>query len=140
YTVPTLHVDGGKVVYKSGTLNVTDLQINGTAQMQVAANGARTLAVSSLAVADGAKLDLTDNNLIVHSTHANQPGDTSAIAALAKKGLNATGALWTGNGITSSTAAANAALHSNSTFFALGVISNDGEQVGLPPGTPLRPS
>jgi hypothetical protein len=38
--------------------------------------------------------------------------------------LNSSGALWTGNGITSSTAAANAANNSNSTVFAVGAIQN----------------
>jgi hypothetical protein len=65
-----------------------------------------------------AKLDVTDNNLVVHG------GNILTLLPQLKSGLNASGTLWTGAGITSSTAAADAAANANSTVFAVGAIKN----------------
>jgi PEP-CTERM motif len=51
-------------------------------------------------------------------------GDIGTIVKQVGSGLNATGALWSGPGIQSSTAVADAAAHGNSTAFAVGAIQN----------------
>jgi hypothetical protein len=51
-------------------------------------------------------------------------GDIGTTLAQLKSGLNIAGTLWTGTGVQSSTAAADAAAKSNKTVFAVGAIKN----------------
>ena len=104
-------------------LGTGGLTINGTAQTTLQAGLSGPVQLPSLTIAGGvsptATLDITDNNLIVHN------GNLATMTAQAASGLNINGALWTGAGITSSTAAADAdPLH------AVGVILNDDTQFG----------
>jgi fibronectin-binding autotransporter adhesin len=114
----------------SGTLIVADplalgtdgLSVNNTATAKLQAGLSAPLQLPSLTIAGGtsptAKLDVTNNNMVVHN------GDIATTIAQLKSGLNAAGTLWTGAGIQSSTAAADAAANSNSTVFAVGAIKN----------------
>jgi autotransporter-associated beta strand protein len=112
---------GTLVVGHARALGTGGLTINaGTAKLQSGLSA--PVQLPSLTIAGGAspagKLDLSDNAIVVHN------GDLAATLAQAKSGLNASGALWSGSGITSSTAASDAAAHSNATAFAVGVIQN----------------
>ncbi len=101
----------------------SSLTINGTGQVTIAANGgnAGTSLLSSLSISPTGLLDLKDNDLLVDN------GNLAAVTNLVKSGLNIDGALWTGPGITSSTAAADP----NQTT-ALGVfLNNDGSNSPL---------
>ena len=104
----------------------SSLTINGTGQVTIAPNGgnAGTSMLAALSISPTGQLDLKDNDLLVDN------GNLAAITNLVKSGLNINGSLWTGPGITSSTAAANPLLP-----LALGVIpNNDGG------GSPLYPT
>jgi hypothetical protein len=98
------------------------LTINSSATTQLQAGLTAPVQLPALTIAGGASptatLDVTNNNMVVHN------GDIGTTIAQLKSGLNASGTLWTGPGITSSTAAANAAANSNSTVFAVGAIKN----------------
>jgi autotransporter-associated beta strand protein len=67
--------------------------------------GSAVLVTQALATSGAGKLDLVNNSLVVDYTGAATPFD--AVKAAIVLGYNAAGAHWTGNGITSSTAAAN---------------------------------
>ncbi len=100
-----------------GPLPLASLSIAGTAVVSVGTAAASTdrwvMPVGSLSIASGATLDLGGNDLIVTG------GSLSAITAEAATGY--AGGLWTGPGIASSAAAADAA-H----LTAVGVIQNVG--------------
>jgi autotransporter-associated beta strand protein len=92
-----------------------------TVQLQAGLSGPVQLPVLSI---DGGSsfpsstLDITNNALVVHN------GSISTTVAQVGSGLNASGTLWTGPGISSSTAAADAAANGNSTVLAVGAILN----------------
>jgi hypothetical protein len=114
---------GDTIVESSAHLTVdaireNSLSVVGSVTIRPNGSSAGTSVVSALAINGGGKLDLNDNNLIVHN------GNLVTLAAQLKSGLNASGTLWTGPGIQSSTAAADAAAHSNATVFAVGAIRN----------------
>jgi autotransporter-associated beta strand protein len=121
---------GGTTVNDTGTLIVAHvnalgtgaLSINNTATAKFQAGLSAPVQLPSLTIAGGvtptATLDVTNNNMVIHS------GSITATLAQLKSGLNASGTLWTGTGIQSSTAAADAAANSNSTVFAVGAIKN----------------
>jgi autotransporter-associated beta strand protein len=128
-TLPTVdHYTGGTTV-NGGTLVVGHVSALGTGGLTI--NSAATARLSglsaplqlpSLTIAGGsspsATLDITDNNLVVHN------GNIATTVAQLNSGLNSAGTLWTGFGITSGSAAANAAANSNATVFAVGAIKN----------------
>jgi fibronectin-binding autotransporter adhesin len=121
---------GGATVNGTGTLFVAHvhalgtagLTINDTATTKLQAGLTAPVQLTSLTIAGGASptatLDMTDNNMVVHN------GNIAATVAQLETGLNAAGTLWTGQGITSSTAVADAAAHANATVFAVGAIRN----------------
>jgi hypothetical protein len=90
-------------VHFNTTQDLASLNIfqGGTVVMEQ--NGARVIDTDALAITGNGKLDLTDNDMIVDYVGATQLG---VITALINQGRN--GGLWNGNGITSSTAGANA--------------------------------
>jgi hypothetical protein len=108
----------GRTLTKSAdgalTLNnirAAGLTING-GTVTIAPNGANagTSAVGALTIAGAtdawtAKLDLTNNDVVVQSTAANKAADFSRLYNQVKQGFN--NGTWAGLGITSSTAAAN---------------------------------
>jgi autotransporter-associated beta strand protein len=114
--------DGTLIVGHANALGSGALAINNSAATQLQSALSAPVQLSSLTIAGGsaptAKLDVTDNNMVVHNSSI-----TTTLAQL-KSGLNASGTLWTGTGIQSSTAAADAAANSNSTVFAVGAIKN----------------
>jgi hypothetical protein len=75
-------------------------------------SGGGKLQLSSLSIASGGTLDLTNNTLLIDFGSAADPAAT--IRGYLISGYNATGMKWTGTGITSSAAAA------NPTVFSLG--------------------
>lgn len=116
---------GGTTV-SAGTLTVGHvhglgsggLTINNTAKTTLQAGLTAPVQLPSLTLQGGAAptatLDITDNNLIVHN------GNLATLTAQIKSGFNLTGALWTGAGITSSTAATD-----SSSATAVGIILNN---------------
>jgi hypothetical protein len=101
------------------------------AQVNVTSGVARLAAGKGLIEATGVQasngqLDLTDNRLIVDYTPGNDP--ITSINQQIVRGYNASGTLWGGSGIVSSTAAANAFTH------ALGY-AEASEAVGVTGGT-----
>jgi autotransporter-associated beta strand protein len=126
-TLNVVNTYTGATVVHSGTLIIgvqgampayTNLSIKGpSAKVVIASTGpAYAVTTDSVALAWG-KLDLTNNDLIVHG------GSLSDITGLVREGFN--GGTWNGSGIMSSTAAANS-------LTALGTIVNDNGS-----GTPL---
>ena len=113
------------------------LTVNGTTAIKPNGTDAGTSDVNSLTIAgvtDGwtGKLDIADNDMVIR-TAGGAAGDTAYANALnqAKTGLNESGGVfWGGNGITSSTAAANA----GGVLTAVGIILNDFAEAGLPAG------
>ncbi len=94
------------------------LTINSTATTRLQAGLNGPVQLPTLSIAGGASptatLDITDNNLIVHN------GNLATLSAQIKSGLNASGTIWTGPGITSSTAATD-----SGGITAVGIIPND---------------
>src|SRR5205823_1786138 len=122
-------VSAGTLVLRKSFTSGSSLTVDDGATVRLAVSAITPhnvlLRTSSLTTNTTGKLDLSDNKLIVSG------GDIAAVAASVKSGLNISGALWTGTGINSSVAAADAAAHSNSTIFAVGAISNNGGQIGV---------
>jgi hypothetical protein len=116
-----VNANGGTVTFAApqhlaalsvGTAANAKLQSGLNAPMQL---GALTIAGG---VSPNGQLDVTDNNVVLHN------GVVSTTLAQLRNGLNSSGTLWTGAGIQSSTAAADAAAHGNTTVFAVGAIKN----------------
>ena len=113
-TLSTNNTFSGGTTVNAGTLiaghvnalGTGGLTINNTATAKLQAGLSGPVQLPSLTIAGGvsptATLDITDNNLIVHN------GNLATMTAQAANGLNINGTLWTGAGITSSTAAADA--------------------------------
>jgi autotransporter-associated beta strand protein len=122
YTGGTTVNGGTLIVGHVNALGTAGLTINNTATTQLQAGLSSPVQLPSLTIAGGAtptaKLDVTNNNMVLHN------GSITTTLAQLKSGLNASGTLWAGAGITSSTAAADAAANSNSTVFAVGAIRN----------------
>jgi autotransporter-associated beta strand protein len=116
-------VGGGTlVVAHVHGLGTGALTINNSATTRLQAGLTAPVQLPGLTIAGGtsptATLDVTNNNMVVHN------GDINTTIAQLKSGLNSSGTLWTGSGIQSSTAAADAAANANSTLFAVGAIKN----------------
>jgi len=87
--------------------HLAGLKIQSSGRATLAANGSRVL-VTSQVDATG-KLDLTDNRLIVQATADNRQQVLASVQTYIRNAFNTSPIRWQGNGITSSTAAANAA-------------------------------
>jgi hypothetical protein len=120
---PTTHnaavtIDPGATGIFAAAQQLPSLVIHGAAQL---APGGRVLEVGALDISgSGARLDLSDGALIVHSTAANRAADLAAVTAKIKSGLNLGGTLWTGDGITTSLGG-----NGSGDLHALGVVVND---------------
>jgi hypothetical protein len=90
------------------------------------APGAGVVLVTDALAIDGAgQLDLADGSLILHSSDAAHFTDAGRVGDYIRTGLNLSGTRWRGNGINSSTAAADAGnLH------AVGTLANDMRPLG----------
>jgi alpha-D-xyloside xylohydrolase len=116
-------VSGGTIVVANVTaLGSGRLTINAGATTRLQTGLSAPVQLPSLTIAGGsspsATLDMSNNNLVLHN------GVIATTLAQLKSGLNSSSALWTGAGINSSTAAVDAAAHSNTTLFAVGAILN----------------
>ena len=123
-------VTGGTLVVGSptalGTGGLTISSSFGSSVAQLQAGLSRGVVLPNLSIdsSTDSTLDLTDNSLVVHS------GDLATLTSQVQSGLNRSGALWTGAGITSSTAA----VDSNG-ITAVGIIPNDDGSGGALYGT-----
>jgi autotransporter-associated beta strand protein len=122
YSGGTTAGGGTLIVGHVHALGTGGLTINSTAAAKLQAGLPSPVQLPALSIAGGgtptARLDVTDNNMVLHN------GSIGTTLSQLKAGLNSGGTLWTGAGITSSTAAADAAGHNNSTVFAVGAIQN----------------
>ncbi|MCY2953883.1 MAG: hypothetical protein NTU53_18220 [Planctomycetota bacterium] len=101
------NINNSAVVNLPRTQYLAELHINNTAQVKLPANAYKMLLLNTLTISSTAKLDLADNDLIVHN------GNATTITALIRTAY-ANGA-WTGYGITTSTF---------SDYTALGIVLN----------------
>jgi hypothetical protein len=104
-----LNVNAGAKVTFASVQHLGALNING-ASVAVAAGGANTLVVKSLALSNNASLDLADNSMIIDYAGTSP---ISSVRGLLAGGFNA--GAWNGAGINSSSAAAD-----SSSLHALG--------------------
>jgi autotransporter-associated beta strand protein len=122
YSGGTTVAAGTLIVAHPSALGTGNLAVNAGAVAKLQAGLSTPVQLPALTIAGGAAptatLDMTDNNLVLHN------GDLATVSAQISSGLNNSGLLWGGSGITSSTAAADAAAHSNATVFAVGAIKN----------------
>lgn len=106
-TLGSTNTYGGGTAVAEGTLvlgasqNMSLLNIGTGANVLVAAGANKVLVAHSLNMATGARVDLTDNDMVVDYTGATVLG---AVQSLIAQGYD--GGSWYGNGITSSSAAA----------------------------------
>ncbi len=117
---------GGNTTVNNGTLIAghvhalgnAGLIIQNTATAKLQSGLAAPVQLTSLTMQGGTSpsgtFDITDNNLIVHN------GNLATLTAQIKSGLNASGTIWAGPGITSSTAAAD-----SGGITAVGIIPNN---------------
>ncbi len=94
---------GGTVYYNSGALSAGTIDMSG-GRLLLSAGGDKVLRANWISATGTGKIDLADNNLIVDYTAVSLAG---VIRGLLVNGRN--GGAWTGNGITSSSAAADTA-------------------------------
>jgi hypothetical protein len=94
------------------------LSIDGRVSIAPVANGGDISVLGALNITSTGTLDIGDNNMVIHN------GNIITTIAQLRSGLNSAGMLWTGAGIQSSMAAADAAAHGNSTVFAVAAIKN----------------
>ena len=131
-----VNVAGGARFEAGSTQTVKALNLAAGANASILPGSSAVLITPSLNIAGAtdawtATMDLTDNDMVIRSTPANKATDYARALNQAKTGLNeAAGVFWGGNGITSSTAAAN----SGGTLTAVGIILNDFAAAGLPAG------
>jgi hypothetical protein len=92
-------VNNGTLSYVGGTLNVTDLQLNGSALVKLALGSQRTLRVATVSIAAASKINLTNNKMVVTSTPLGTwDGSTyTNLSGEIKRGMN--GGAWNGGGI-----------------------------------------
>ena len=104
-------VGGAGEVIVSGNLaarrvEVRRLVIENAANVILRENGG-TSTVNRLVLAPGGKLDVTNNDLIIESTADRLQSDLVELTALIRAARNAPDGLWTGDGITSTSARSN---------------------------------
>jgi hypothetical protein len=111
---------GTAAVNLGSTQHLAALNLNDSSCATVTSNGAITLMTTALSVAAGAKLDLTNNNLIVRYSGSNPYAQVAAWVRAGQGDSNPATQLplWNGKGITSSAVAADAA------DLTLGVVDN----------------
>lgn len=100
------------------TMDVGSLSIADNARVSVPPGGAQPVQLSDLSIADNGTLDLNDNDLILQSTLAERDARLSQLSGYIHSGRSKVPTLWSGNGIISSSAAANP-------FTGLAIIIND---------------
>jgi T5SS/PEP-CTERM-associated repeat protein len=95
--------NNGTVLWSGGSLSASSLVLTGGGKAFLSAGGSKVLRVTDVSVdsANGSKLDLADDDMIVDYSISSP---LATIQSLIQSGYN--GGAWTGNGITSSSAAA----------------------------------
>jgi T5SS/PEP-CTERM-associated repeat protein len=93
---------GGTALLSGGSISVGSMQLHGGGKALLSAGGAVSLRAGSLSIESsaGSKLDLTDHAMIVDYAGASPVDEIKALLVTGRAG-----GAWTGNGITSSSAA-----------------------------------
>ncbi len=107
-TAPSI-ISKGNFNYNGGSLSATSVQLAGVGLMKFPAGGTRTLKLTTLTIADTARLDLVDNKLILQSggtgVGAWNGSNYTGATGLLKSGHTPAGN-WSGSGLVTSMTAA----------------------------------
>jgi hypothetical protein len=103
---PAITVSPGAHVSLGATQQLRDLKVEGTAGVQP--DKAVVIRAERLVIADGATMDMTNGDLTVGASATTRDATLAAVAAAIRSARNAPQGLWTGTGLTSSRARANA--------------------------------
>ncbi|MEO6435564.1 MAG: phosphodiester glycosidase family protein [Tepidisphaeraceae bacterium] len=129
-----LNVNAGAADIRSAQ-HLASLALNGTATATLGAGGDKTIKTRSLAIASGAKLNATDNDVVIDHTGGSAAiGTWNGSAYTGASGLIArgrAGGTWTGDGLTSSSAATAAGLTALAVAEASQVLGLAGTQTAL---------
>jgi autotransporter-associated beta strand protein len=120
----SLNASGGNVTMQA-TQVLSNLAIGAGATVAMQASGSRVLDIAGLSVATTGTLDLADNKLILRYTSGTGAATLANVNTALRRGLNQTGTLWAGTGITSSAAAVD-----TSRLRAYAVVDN--AELGMP--------
>src|SRR5439155_8473647 len=138
-TAETVTVNANGIFhYNGGSLSVSDFNLNEGGLARIGEAGLkRVLVANALNIAGSdnawtAQLDVTDNDVVLHSSSANRIAKVAEITNQLKQGLNATtnsntALFWTGQGIVTS-----AGWQGGSNYSGIGVTYNDFAAVGQP--------
>src|SRR5207249_796909 len=125
-----LTLNANAATHFASSQHLAALTIGSGATANLVAGGARVLNLNGLTIAGttnswSGKLDLADNDLIVHASAGTVASVAATIANQVKAGINVGGTLWAGNGITTSLGGTGAG-----SYGALGVLLNDFASLG----------
>jgi autotransporter-associated beta strand protein len=120
-------VSAGKLVLASSSTTSSALNVQAGASVELAQGGGNTLVTPSLAIAGStdawtARLDVKDNDVVIHSDNASRVARAAEMTNQLKQGANFAdaGHFWTGNGIVSSMSG-----NGSTSYTAVGVAVND---------------
>lgn len=115
----SLTLNNAAIVNLTTTQYIKTITLNSSSKLNMAAGLFKVLLTDSISVpGTTAKLDLGDNDFIIHNS------DAAVLTALLQRGRGSASAPWTGSGITSSTAAAD-----STHLTAIGAVRNNQFQV-----------
>jgi hypothetical protein len=109
---------GTTTIASSSNQHLKSLALNNTAKLTLPPAAGKLLRTNGLTIAAGAALDVGDGDVILQSSAATKQADWNTLMSLLRSGR--AGGLWTGNGVRSAAAAANA-LHTT----GIGIVLND---------------
>ena len=115
---------GSAVTFGSSyTLAALNIGNGASAQIALSSSTPSVLVTSALSILGTGKLDMTNNELIFHSSAANRVGDLASLTSLLASGasFNNFPTYWAGSGIDSSTAAGD-----HNFITGVGIMLNDG--------------
>jgi autotransporter-associated beta strand protein len=126
---PAISASGTAVVNFGASQHLAELNLSDSSSATVTSHGAHTVITTALSIASAAKLDMTNNNLIVRYSDSNPYAQVAAWVTAGRGTVDPVTHLpaWNGNGITSSSVAA------RPSDLTLGVVDNG---YAGPPGAP----
>ena len=115
-----LTLNANALVNFGSTQHLAGLNVGPGAVATLLSGGGKVLVTSSLAIDATGKLDLADNDLVIHATAATRDAVLADVTAKIGSGFSSAAPHWTGPGINSTAAAAD-----STHLGALGVLLND---------------
>mgnify|MGYP000333166257 CR=1 FL=1 len=101
--VLTLKVKNGALVELGGSQHLLRLEMTG-GNVKLLQDGDRLLVLDAMSLTTTSRLDLTNNNLIVRATESTRYNVLNQITELIQRARNSQSSVWTGPGITSTSA------------------------------------